>query len=155
MEARYFLAYAAMLGGVCFDNGLLHYTHALEHPLSAVKHDLSHGLGLAILLPAVLKNIYDDKPHVLADILKPIAPLLKGEKGEAELAANWVEKWLFEVGVTQKLEDEGFTEADIPKLVELTFTTPSLDLLLSMAPNEATIERVKSIYTDALKAYNI
>ena len=155
LEARYFLAYAAMLGGVCFDNGLLHYTHALEHPLSAVKHDLSHGLGLAILLPAVLKNIYDDKPHVLADILKPIAPLLKGEKGEAELAANWVEKWLFEVGVTQKLEDEGFTEADIPKLVELAFTTPSLDLLLSMAPNEATIERVKSIYTDALKAYNI
>ena len=155
LEARYFLAYAAMLGGVCFDNGLLHYTHALEHPLSAVKHDLSHGLGLAILLPAVLKNIYDDKPHVLADILKPIAPLLKGERGEAELAANWVEKWLFEVGVTQKLEDEGFTEADIPKLVELAFTTPSLDLLLSMAPNEATIERVKSIYTDALKAYNI
>ena len=37
LEARYFLAYAAMMGGVSFDNGLLHYTHALEHPLSAVK----------------------------------------------------------------------------------------------------------------------
>lgn len=36
LEARYFLAYAAMMGGVSFDNGLLHYTHALEHPLSAV-----------------------------------------------------------------------------------------------------------------------
>lgn len=32
LEARYFLAYAAMMGGVSFDNGLLHYTHALEHP---------------------------------------------------------------------------------------------------------------------------
>ena len=155
LEARYFLTYAAMMGGVCFDNGLLHYTHALEHPLSALKPELSHGLGLAILLPAVIKNIYDDRPNILADILKPIAPILKGKKGEAELAANWVERWLFEVGVTQKLEDEGFTESDIPKLVELTFTTPSLDLLLSMAPNEATIDKVKSIYTDALKAYNI
>lgn len=155
LEARYFLAYAALLGGVCFDNGLLHYTHALEHPLSALKPELSHGLGLAILLPAVVKCIYDSNPHVLADILKPIAPLLKGESDEAELAGNAVERWLFEVGVTQKLEDEGFTEADIPKLVELTFTTPSLSLLLSMAPNDATRERVESIYMDALKAYNI
>lgn len=155
LEARYFLAYAAMLGGVCFDNGLLHYTHALEHPLSAIKHELSHGLGLAILLPAVIKYIYDDKPNVLADILKPIAPLLKGEKGEAVLAANAVERWLFAVGVTQKLEDEGFSEKDIPKLIDLTFNTPSLGLLLSMAPNEATPERIRAIYMDALKAYNI
>lgn len=155
LEARYFLAYAAMLGGVCFDNGLLHYTHALEHPLSAIKPELSHGLGLAILLPSVVKNIYDERPHILADILKPIAPLLKGEKGEAELAGNAVERWLFEVGVTQKLEDEGFKESDIPKLVELTFSTPSLGLLLSMAPNDATKERVESIYMGALKAYNL
>lgn len=155
LEARYFLAYAAMLGGVCFDNGLLHYTHALEHPLSAIKPDLSHGLGLAILLPAVIKNIYDNKPNILSDILKPIAPLLKGEKGEAEFAGNAVERWLFEVGVTQKLEDEGFSKADVPKLVDLTFTTPSLGLLLSMAPNEATKERVESIYMDALTAYNL
>ena len=56
--ARYYLCYAAMIAGVCFDNGLLHYTHALEHPLSAMKPDFSHGLGLAILLPAVIKNIF-------------------------------------------------------------------------------------------------
>lgn len=155
LEARYFLAYAAMLGGVCFDNGLLHYTHALEHPLSAVKHDLSHGLGLAILLPAVVENIYDAKSHILADILRPIAPMLKGEKGEGEIAASAVERWLFEVGVSQKLVDEGFSEADIPKLVDLTFTTPSLAGLLGIAPNEATRERVEAIYKDSLKAYNL
>lgn len=154
LEARYFLAYAAMLGGVCFDNGLLHYTHALEHPLSAVKPDLSHGLGLAILLPSVIKCIYDACPNTLADILKPIAPLLKGEKGEAELAGNAVERWLFSVGVTQKLQDEGFSETDIPTLVNLTFSTPSLSGLLGIAPNEATKERVEAIYMEALKAYN-
>lgn len=151
LEARYFLAYAALLGGICFDNGLLHYTHALEHPLSAVKPELSHGLGLAMLLPAVIKTIYNERSHILADILKPIVPVLKGEFGEAELAGNAVERWLFEVGVTQKLEDEGFTEADIPKLVDLTFTTPSLGGLLSLAPNEATKERVEAIYRDALR----
>lgn len=151
LEARYFLMYAALLGGICFDNGLLHYTHALEHPLSAVKHDLSHGLGLAILLPAVIETIYPDKAATLADILEPIAPDLKGEPREAQSAAIAVEKWLFETGVKEKLEDMGYTESDVEKLTNLAFTTPSLDGLLAIAPNEATKERVEAIYRKSMK----
>ncbi len=151
LEARYFLMYAALLGGICFDNGLLHYTHALEHPLSAVKHDLSHGLGLAILLPSVIETIYPDKAATLADILEPIAPNLKGEADEAKQAALAVEKWLFEVGVKEKLEDMGYSNADVEKLTNLAFTTPSLDGLLAIAPNEATKERVEKIYKDSMK----
>lgn len=146
LEARYYLAYAAMLGGVCFDNGLLHYTHALEHPLSAVKHELSHGLGLAMLLPAVVKNIFDSKAETLKYILEPIA----GKVSTANDAEKGVYEWLKSVGVPSKLKDEGFTEADIPNLVELAFTTPSLDGLLAIAPTEATREAVKQIYTDSL-----
>ncbi len=151
LEARYFLMYAALLGGICFDNGLLHYTHALEHPLSAVKHDLSHGLGLAILLPSVIETIYPDKAATLADILEPIAPNLKGEAGEAKQAAAAVEKWLFEVGVKEKLEDMGYSMSDVEKLTNLAFTTPSLDGLLAIAPNEATKQRVAKIYEDSMK----
>ena len=151
LEARYFLMYAALLGGICFDNGLLHYTHALEHPLSAVKHDLSHGLGLAILLPSVIETIYPDKAATLADILEPIVPNLKGEASEAKQAAVAVEKWLFEVGVKEKLEDMGYSMSDVEKLTNLAFTTPSLDGLLAIAPNEATKERVEKIYKDSMK----
>ena len=42
LEARYFLLYASMIAGMAFDNGLLHFTHALEHPLSALKPDFTH-----------------------------------------------------------------------------------------------------------------
>ena len=146
LEARYYLAYAAMMGGVCFDNGLLHYTHALEHPLSAVKHELSHGLGLAILLPAVVKNIYAAKAETLKYILEPIT----GQINSADEAANSVYEWLKSVGVPSKLKDEGFTEDDIPKLVNLAFTTPSLDGLLSLAPTEATKDAVEEIYRHSL-----
>ena len=151
---RYYLLYASLLGGVGFDNGMLHYTHALEHPLSAVKPELSHGLGLAMLLPSVIKAIYADKAATLADILEPIAPGLNGTPDEAEKAAKLVEKWLFSVGVTQKLTDDGFSENDVDKLVNLCFTTPSLDLLLSLAPNEATKEVVKTIYEESMKPMN-
>lgn len=152
LEARYFLCYAAMMGGVSFDNGLLHYTHALEHPLSAVKPDLSHGFGLAILLPSVIKTIYKDKAATLADILAPIVPDLKGEVSEAEKAANGVYAWLKSVDVPEKLTDIGFAEADVDKLTDLVFTTPSLAGLIDIGPSGNSREVVRAIYEDALKA---
>ncbi len=151
LEARYFLAYAAMMGGVCFDNGLLHYTHALEHPLSAVKPELSHGLGLAILLPAVIKTIYKDKANILADILSPIVSDLKGDASEAEKAAKGVQEWLKSVGVPEKLEDEGFSDADVEKLVDLVYTTPSLSGLLDIAPSGNGRDVVEAIYRNSLR----
>lgn len=152
LEARYFLCYAAMMGGVSFDNGLLHYTHALEHPLSAVKPDLSHGFGLAILLPSVIKTIYKDKAATLADILAPIVPNLKGEASEAEKAANGVYAWLKSVDVPEKLTDIGFAEADVDKLTDLVFTTPSLAGLIDIGPSGNSREVVRAIYEDSLKA---
>lgn len=146
LESRYFLAYAALMGGVCFDNGLLHYTHALEHPLSAIKPDLSHGLGLAMLLPAVVKEIYNDKAETLAYILEPVA----GKITNANEAEAKVYEWLKSVGVANKLKDEGFKESDVDKLVNLAKTTPSLDGLLSLAPNEANSERITAIYKNSL-----
>ena len=145
-EARYYLCYAAMIAGVCFDNGLLHYTHALEHPLSAMKPDFSHGLGLAILLPAVIRNIYSAKSETLSYILEPIVK----DASSAEKAANGVYDWLKSVDVPNKLKDEGFTEADVEKLTELAFTTPSLDGLLGIAPTKATRDAVSTIYKESL-----
>ena len=148
--ARYYLCYAAMIAGVCFDNGLLHYTHALEHPLSAMKPDFSHGLGLAILLPAVIRNIYSAKAHTLAYILEPIVSGLKPDASDTEKAAGGVYEWLKSVDVPNKLKYEGFTDGDVEKLTELAFTTPSLDGLLGIAPTKATREAVAKIYRESL-----
>ena len=150
LEARYFLAYAAMMGGVSFDNGLLHYTHALEHPLSAVKPDLSHGLGLAILLPAVIKTIYKDRAATLADILAPIVPELKGTPDESEKAAEGVYAWLKSVDVPEKLTDMGFKAEDVDKLTDLVFTTPSLQGLIDIGPSGNSREVVRKIYEESL-----
>ncbi|KEI99380.1 alcohol dehydrogenase [Clostridium botulinum A2B3 87] len=150
LTARYYLTYASLIAGICFDNGLLHFTHALEHPLSGVKPDLSHGLGLGILLPAVIKEIYPSVSKVLADILSPIVCGLEGNPGEAEIAAKGIEKWLYSIGITEKLTDLGFKENDVEKLTKLAFETPSLDLLLSMAPIDADEKVVSNIFRNSL-----
>lgn len=148
LEARYYLAYASMIAGTSFDNGLLHFTHALEHPLSAVKTDLTHGYGLGILLPAVVRQVFDAKKETILEVFAPIF----GDKKDinAEEAANLVREWLYSIGLTQTLKDEGFTEADLDKLTDLTFTTPSLDGLLACAPVEASREVVRKIYEESL-----
>ena len=151
LTARYYLLYASLIAGISFDNGLLHFTHALEHPLSAVKPELSHGLGLAIILPAVIKQIYKSRPEVLADVLSPIVPGLKGNTDESEKAAEGVENWLKSIGITSKLEEEGFSCDHIDKLTALALETPSLGLLLSMAPIDASPEVISQIYRDSLK----
>ncbi|HEX3012219.1 MAG TPA: iron-containing alcohol dehydrogenase, partial [Syntrophomonadaceae bacterium] len=150
LTARYYLLYASMIGGICFDNGLLHFTHALEHPLSGIKPDLPHGLGLAMLLPAVIKYTYPACPEIMASMYAPIVPGLKGYPGEAHQCAVGVENWLFSVGVTEKMKDMGYTETDVDHLVKLAFETPSLDVLLSMAPIKADKTIVRKIYDESM-----
>jgi len=150
LEARYWLTYAAAMGGTSFDNGLLHITHALEHPLSAIRPELSHGLGLAMILPAVVKEIYASQAEVLAEIYSPVVPGLEGIPEEADLIAAGIENWLFELGITEKLSDLNFTDTDIDRLVKLTRETPSLDGLLAIAPIQVTDEVIRSIYVNSL-----
>ncbi|MCC8180233.1 MAG: iron-containing alcohol dehydrogenase, partial [Planctomycetes bacterium] len=150
LRARYFLLYASMLAGIAFDNGLLHLTHALEHPLSGVRPELSHGSGLGIILPGIVKEIYPAKSKVLADVLAPIVPGLKGEAGEADAAGKGVRAWMTAMGVPENLRAEGFAPEDVKKLVHLAFNTPSLGGLLGLSPVKATEEVVTRIYSVAM-----
>ncbi|WFO75460.1 iron-containing alcohol dehydrogenase [Desulfurococcaceae archaeon MEX13E-LK6-19] len=159
ITARYYLLYASAIAGISFDNALLHLTHALEHPISAVKPEVPHGLGLAVLMPAVVKHIYPYEAETLASIYEPLAPSLKGVPGEAEYIAKKIEEWLFNIGITQKLSDLGFTEKDVDTLVRLAFETPILKDLIMLAPLPfETIEKrrdvVKQIYMESLYPYN-
>ena len=109
-----------------------------------------NNIGYLYLLPAVILECYPARPDVLAHILKPLAPQLKGAPEEASVAAKAVEQWLISLGVTQKLTDLGIQAADIDKFCDLVEQTPSLGLLLSVAPVEGSRERVARIYTNSL-----
>lgn len=150
IEARYYLYYAAAIAGIAFDCALLHITHALEHTLSAFKPEVAHGLGLAVLQPAVIRAIYPAVPEVLAEVYKPIAPELQGLPKEAGTLARRVEKWLFSMGVTQKLADLGFTREDVPELVKNVRACPGMNGLLSLAPVPVTDELITRIYEESL-----
>ena len=58
---------------------------------------------------------------------------------------------MYSVDVKEKLEDEGFTDADVEKLTDLVFTTPSLSGLIDIAPSGNSREVVKEIYKNSVK----
>jgi len=150
LRARYFLTYAALYAGIAFDNGLLHLTHALEHPLSGLKPQIIHGHGLSLLLPSIIKHIYPEKSKILADVLSPIVPGLNGTADEKDKAAAGVKDWLQKMGVTMGLRRAGFVDADILTLTDLTSSTLNLDLLLSLSPSDSGKSAVESIYRESM-----
>ncbi|MFB6490154.1 MAG: iron-containing alcohol dehydrogenase [Thermoproteus sp. AZ2] len=150
LAARYWLLYASMIAGIAIDHVPTHITHAMQHPTSALKPELPHGVGLGILLPSVLKAIYKAVPETLAEIYEPIAPGFKGRPGEAEQFALTVEEWLFSVGLRQKLSDYGFAESDVPTLYRLLMETPGLRDGLEVAPIKVDEETTIKIYRESL-----
>ena len=149
LTARYFLAYAAMISGISFNNGMLHFTHALDHPVVAMKPDLPHGLILSVLMPRVLEEVYPVRSQILAEVLRPVVPGLSGEPGEEKKAADGLRAWLKTLGVTQRMGDIGFTKADVPRLTELVFETPGLQMLLDCAPVPNGKEVVEKLYLES------
>lgn len=156
LTARYYLLYASAIAGISFDNAMLHMTHSLGHPLSAIKPEIPHGLSLAVLLPSVLKATYPYAPKALAGIYSSIVPDLKGLPSEADKVAAGTEAWLSQMGVPQKLSDLGFEESDVTQLVGLAFETPMLGFLigLSPVPVEQHKEIARTIYEESFHPYS-
>ena len=133
LAARYWLMYASAIAGVTADLGMIHIAHALEHAMSALDADITHGEGVGILLPAMIREIYPAVAEVLAGLLDPIAPGLAGVPGEAETASARVREWLGVIGQPTSLSPH-FTGADVPALTRLAVKSSLGKMLLPLAP---------------------
>ncbi len=144
LTARYYLMYAAAIAGISFDLGYLHITHSMEHAMSTLNAKVTHGDGLGMLMPAVVQEIYPAVPEMLADVLEPVVPGLKGIPGETAKVVQGLKDWCASVGQKTEMSDY-FSEADVPALVKLTMDSSLSKFLLGLAPipvDEKVIERI-------------
>lgn len=63
-----------MLALIAIDCSVTHITHLLEHAISALKPEIPHGLGLALIAPAVMEVIYPAVSDKLDALFEPINP---------------------------------------------------------------------------------
>ncbi|WP_300164565.1 iron-containing alcohol dehydrogenase [Solidesulfovibrio sp.] len=149
LAARYWLLYASAIAGMSYDRGMLHLAHALEHSMSALNADISHGEGLGILMPSVLREIYPAAPEALAEVLSPIVPELQGVPGEAERAERGLREWFAAVGQPARMTTY-FTGADVPALTRMTLRSSLSRMLLPLAPLRVDAGVVERIFQRAL-----
>lgn len=91
-------------------------SHELEHAVSALKPDVAHGAGLAIVFPAWMEYVKDRISEKLIRFGKNIL----GLDGEItpERTIEALKNWYSSIGAPVKLSEVGFTKDDIDELTK-------------------------------------
>ena len=147
MEARENMALAAFCGGVSLIAGAGAIA-ATSYPVEG-HFDVPHGLGNALMMPAVMRY---NAPANIPKAKKICAQMGIDIRGlsEKEIADRLVEKIsdLFgKIGIPLGLGQRGVKEKDLPMLAAEAFQNKRL---VDLNPRELTVESIVEIYRQAL-----
>jgi aldehyde dehydrogenase (NAD+) len=127
LMARGQMQVAALLAGWAFSNAMVGLVHAMAHSLGAVCR-IPHGLANALLLPHVMRYNLDEVPELMMDIAaamgiatEQLDPLAAGSA-----AADKMEAFLKQIGLTERLKDMGVSPEALKQCSELSLTDGSI-----------------------------
>jgi hydroxyacid-oxoacid transhydrogenase len=162
LEARVNLALAANYAGIGFGNAGVHIPHALAYPIAGLVRDyvpqgyrtrhamVPHGMAVILSAPAAFRFTYASAPerHLRAAELMgvPVSGLSEAERREALPGA--LVSLMRDTGIPNGLTAVGYTERDIPALVEGTLKQPRL---LAGAPRSVGAADLDWILRDAMQ----
>ncbi len=96
--------------------------HVLEHAVSALKDEVSHGEGLAVLFIAwakVMKNYHKNKMAVLAQRLFNVDNKISIEE-QADLFITKLQEFFISIGMSSNLKQLNFVESDLEILTNMS-----------------------------------
>lgn len=99
--------------------------HAIEHAMSAVKHDLAHGRGLATLFPAYFRWLWNKgrARNRLNRLAQEIFRFSDRNNSSGLYFIEEFENWLKSCGLLQSAKCLGFNEADYETIADYTIKT--------------------------------
>ncbi len=94
-------------------------THGLEHELSALDPDITHGAGLAVMFPAWMEYVYSENPARFAYYGREVFGLAPtGDVEDDALSAIDETRGFFaSLGMPTTLAELGIEEADIERMI--------------------------------------
>jgi hydroxyacid-oxoacid transhydrogenase len=134
LEARGFMALSAAFAGVGFGNAGVHLPHGMSYPVSGMVREyiapdyisdhpiIPHGISVALNAPSVFRFTGPSNPQRHLEAAAALGADTDGVKDSeaGELVADSMIALFKRFKIPNGLKDVGFTEADIPKLVEGT-----------------------------------
>ncbi len=164
LEARVNLALAANYAGIGFGNAGVHIPHALAYPIAGLVRDyvpqgyrtrhamVPHGMAVILTAPSAFRFTYTSatERHLRAAELMgmPVSGLSEAERREALPRA--LISLMRDTGIPNGLNAVGYTERDIPALVEGTLKQPRL---LSGAPRSVGSADLDWILRDSMRLW--
>lgn len=140
-EARSYLLWASSLAlnGI-FDAGIgvgFNYTHIIETELSSI-YDNTHGAGLSVLLPAVMKCYIEKYTHTIARFAEKVMNIeRKGRMTDIDIANEGMDafrEWIKKIGCPTTLKELGITNnnhfQEIARRASLVSNGPNEELTL-------------------------
>jgi hydroxyacid-oxoacid transhydrogenase len=159
VEARGAMMLGATLAGIGFGSAGVHIPHACAYPIAGLKHEwqppgypqdhpfVPHGWSVIVTAPAAFRFTYDAMP----ERHREVAELLAGEKIE-KADENTLSKILIQlmkdVGAPRGVRELGYSEDDIPDLVDGAMKQQRL---LVGAPKEVTEEDLANILRESME----
>jgi len=135
LEARWHMMAGAILAGIGFGNSGVHVPHAMGYPIAGGIRDyrpkgypvdkamVPHGQAVTVTAPAALRftaSIWPEKHAYAAELLGVDTSGCRSD-GEAALAlSDGIVQLMKDIGFPNGLSDMGYTESDVPQLVEGT-----------------------------------
>jgi len=126
-EGREGMALASLLAGMAFSAAGTATVHALQYSVGEATHT-SHGLGNAVLMPAVMKAILKSRIPEMAFIARALDPALArvADNEAAEQAPELVAKLGDKVGIPRGLGAIGMKREQIDEMAELSTSVKRL-----------------------------
>ncbi len=161
-EARSAMLLAAAYAGIGFGNAGVHLPHGMSYPVSGLVRSyrppgyptdhaiIPHGMSVILNAPAVFRFTAPTNPakHLYAARLMGVETGDANEEDAGELLSQAIIDLMKETGVPNGLGAIGFTEEDIPALVEGTLPQHRVTKL---SPRPANGEDLAGLFRDAMK----
>ena len=159
LEARGFMMLGATMVGVGFGSAGVHIPHAIAYPVAGLKHEyqpagypddhpfVPHGHSVIVSAPAAFRYTYEAMPerhHHVAELLagEPIA-----DPGPDTLP-DVLRRLMRDVGAPSGVAELGYTEDDVPELVE---GARKQQRLLAVAPREPGDDDLRHIINASMR----
>jgi hydroxyacid-oxoacid transhydrogenase len=159
VEARGFMMLGATMAGVGFGSAGVHIPHAIAYPVAGLKHEyqpagypddhpfVPHGHSVIVTAPAAFRYTYEAMPerhHHVAELLagEPIADL------GPDTLPDVLRRLMRDVGAPSGVAELGYTEDDVPELVE---GARKQQRLLAIAPREPSDDDLRHIINASMR----
>ena len=94
-------------------------SHALEHELSALHTDVTHGAGLAVMFPAWMRYVCDARPERFVRFGRELFGIVPtgDDLADAQAAIDRLQEFFVSMGMPRTLADLGFVPDDVERML--------------------------------------